>query len=141
MNEIRIGDSTYQIGKLPAMTQFHVVRRVGPVIATMGNTVTKLMANGGNLGDEGNLMQVMGVVSEVVAKMSDADVEYVIYACLAQVKRKQGERFAPFMTGNQFMFQADTDMQLMMRLTFETLRENLGSFFPVPPDAASMKAG
>ena len=33
--EVQIGDNVYQIGKLAAMTQFHCVRRIGPVLATL----------------------------------------------------------------------------------------------------------
>ncbi len=138
--EVTIGDSVYQIGKLPAMTQFHVVRRIGPVLATMGVSITEMATKGKSLNDEVDMLSIMGTVSEVVAKMSNDDVEYVIYACLAVVRRQQGERYMNVMTGKNFQFQ-DIDMTVMMRLTVEVLKENLGGFFPMPTGGASTAQG
>lgn len=130
--DITVGDQVYRIGKLPAMTQFHVVRRIGPVLASMGVSITEMAASGKSLRNDGDLLSIMGTVSDVVAKMSNEDVEYVIYSCLEVVKRQQGERFMPVTTGRtNFQFQ-DIDMALMLRLTVETLKENLGNFFPMP---------
>lgn len=134
--EVTIGEEVYQIGKLPAMTQFHVVRRIGPVLAQMGVSVTEMAAAGKSLRADADLLSIMGTVSDVVARMSNEDVEYVIYSCLAVVRRRQGERFMPVMTGKSFQFQ-DIDMQKMMHLTVEVLKENLGGFFPAPLGGAS----
>ena len=135
--EVTVGDNTYRIGKLPAMTQFHVVRRIGPVLASMGVSITEMAASGKSLRNDGDLLSIMGTVSDVVARMSNEDVEYVIYSCLEVVKRQQGERFMPVMTGRtNFQFQ-DIGMDTMLRLTIEVLKENLGNFFPVPPGEPS----
>lgn len=138
--EVQIGDNVYQIGKLAAMTQFHCVRRIGPVLAVMGVSITEMAAAGKTMNDEADMLSIMGTVSDVVAKMSNEDVEYVIYACLAVVRRRQGERFMPVMTGKSFQFQ-DIDMNAMMRLTVEVLKENLGGFFPMPQGGASTAQG
>lgn len=138
--EVQIGEDLYQIGKLPAMTQFHVVRRIGPVLASMGVSITEMAASGKSLRADVDLLSIMGTVSEVVAHMSNDDVEYVIYACLGVVRRKQGERFMAVMTGKNFQFQ-DIDMNKMLRLTVEVLKENLGGFFPTPLDEVSTSQG
>lgn len=138
--EVQIGEDLYQIGKLAAMTQFHVVRRIGPVLASMGVSITEMAKEGKSLRDDGDLLSIMGTVSDVVSKMADSDVEYVIYACLAVVRRRQGDRFMAVMTGRNFQFQ-DIDMDKMLRLTVEVLKENLGGFFPKPQDAQSTVSG
>ncbi len=143
--DVTIGDNAYQIGKLPAMTQFHVVRRIGPVLATMGVSITEMAAAGKSMNDEADMLTIMGTVSDVVAKMSNDDVEYVIYACLAVVRRRVpvpggNDRYMNVLTGRSFQFQ-DIDMTVMMRLTVEVLRENLGGFFPMPTGGASTAQG
>lgn len=140
MNEVQIEPHVYQIGKLPAMTQFHVVRRIGPVLATMGVSITEVVQSGKSLRDNADLLSVMGTASEVVARMSNDDVEYVIHSCLAVVKRRQGERWMAVQTGKQFQFQ-DMDMQLMLRLTIEVLKENLAGFFPQAPADSDTSSG
>lgn len=140
MNVVTVEPFEYQIGKLPAMTQFHVVRRLGPVLAAMGVSITEAMTAGKSLRDNVDMFAIMGTASEVMARMSNDDVEYVINSSLAVVKRKQGDRWMAIMTGKSFQFQ-DIDMQLMLRLTVEVLKENLAGFFPQAVDASSTSNG
>lgn len=127
--EIKIGDATYRLGKkLSAMEQFHVTRRLGPALIICGVTVKMMME-----GMEVTLTDWLGVagpVMEVVSKMSDADVEYVIFTCLRACERAQGTSgWAPVVApdGKQLMF-ADMDQMEMIRLTVEVLRSNLENF-------------
>lgn len=132
MNIIEIGGSNYQIGTLPAMTQFHVVRRIGPVLAELGISITEEASAGKDLKQDEVLMRMLGTAGRVLAQMTDADVEYVINSCLGACRRQQGERYMPVLTGKSFQF-SDIDMQTMLRLTVEVLKENLGNFFPTLP--------
>lgn len=125
--ELTLGQDRYQIGRLPALSQFHVTRRVAPILANMGVSVIDSLRTTGELSDE-DMVSVMGTAAEVVAKMTDADVDYVIFTCLAVVRKKQEDVWAAVVSGKQFMFQ-DMDMQLMMRLTVAVLKENLSGFF------------
>lgn len=129
MSEMTVGQFNYQFGKLAAMTQFHVVRRLAPVLAAMGLSITEMVAKGKSLKEDDVVLFVMDKASDVLAKMSNEDAEYIIHSCLAVVRRQQGDRWMPMMTGKSFQFQ-DIDMQLMIQLTVEVLKENLASFFP-----------
>lgn len=137
--ELILGADTYQIGRLPALSQFHVTRRVAPILAGMGVSVIDALRGGGKLTDD-NMVAIMGTAAEVVSKMSDADVDYVIFTCLAVVRKRQGEAWAAVINGKQFMFQ-DMDMPLMMRLTVAVLKENLSSFFPQPTAESGTSGG
>lgn len=133
MDDFPLGAHTYRTAKMPPLPSFHVARRVIPVLAQMGLTAAQL-ENGANAKDaQMTMMQLLGPVAEVVAKMSDDDVNYVIYTCLAHVSRKQSDgRYAPVVKGLQMMF-ADLTMDDMLGLTIQVLRENVGSFFPQLP--------
>lgn len=124
----------YRIGRLAAMQQLHVVRRVGPVLASMSVSVMTAIHEGKSpTTDDGSLMDVLETAMQVVSKMSNEDVEYVVNTCLNVTQREQeGGRFAPVMNGQRLMFQ-DVDMKAMVRLTIAVLRENLGGFFPQAP--------
>jgi hypothetical protein len=131
MNEITLAGNVYRIGKIDALTQFHVTRRLAPVLASLGVGVTTLLQSGEEVGDTLEaFLPVMGPVSEVLAAMSNEDVNYVIFACLSAVQRAQaGGKYAPVTTAtNQIMFQ-DIDMVVMVRLTVEVMRINLAPFF------------
>ena len=131
MNEVTIEGINYRIGKLPAMQQLHVTRRVAPVLATMGVSVLSAIDAGkAPSSDDSAMLDLMATAMDVVAHMSDADVEYVINTCLVVCQRQQGERWAPVMNGQRLMFQ-DLSMPTMVQLTIAVLKENLGSFFPM----------
>ena len=127
MSTVEIKGVSYQIGTLDAMKQFHVSRRIGPILAAMGVSIEELSKNGGNL-DEGGMMEVMGPVMTVVSKMDDETVEYIIKTCLEVVSRQEGDRWAKVQVNGRLMY-ADIGMPEMLQLTVETVKGNLGSFF------------
>lgn len=130
MNEpttITIGADTYQIGRLDAKKQFHVGRRLMPVQTALA-AAAAAAAKAREASVEAWLAAFMGPVGKVVATMPEEDVNYILDTCLAVVKRQQGERFAPVQTNGMLMF-TDIDMQTMLKLTIEVVKENLGSFF------------
>lgn len=131
MEEIEIAGNTYRIGKLSALTQFHMARRLAPLLAAVGVTA-------GNLKSAAtlDLAELVGPASEVLARMSEADVNYVLFGCLDAVQRKQGDRFAPVQVREALMFQ-DLEMPSMVRLVIEVLRTNLGSFFDLVPERSA----
>lgn len=128
MTTVKIKGVDYRIGKLNAITQFHVTRRIAPVMAAMGITMAMLKPIKDKEPTFDDFAPVLGPVTEMMSRMSDADCNYVIFNCLAVVQRDQGEnRFAPICTGQQLMFE-DIDMLAMLRITFEVIRENLSGF-------------
>ena len=130
MKTIEINKVTYRVGKLPALAQFHVSRRLGPVIATMGIELAQLK-DGMKL-DFSDFIPLLGPITDVMAKMSDADVNYIIFTSLGVVSRQQdeaGKKFAPITTNMSLLFE-DIDMPVMLRLTVEVLRDNLQGFLP-----------
>ena len=124
-NEIEISGMTYRVGKLNALAQFHVSRRLAPVMAAIGLSLQSLTL--GINADLTDFSAVLGPAAEVMAAMKDDDANYIIFTCLAQVSRKDGERYAPVVNNGQFMY-ADIDLPVMLRLVVEVLRTNLGNF-------------
>lgn len=134
MKTIEVNGRTYSIGQLDARAQFHVSRRIAPILASMGISLATLRA-----GATINLDQLatsLGPVSEVVANMSDETVDYIIATCFSVVSRKQDEvagkaQWAPAARGAQMMF-ADINMPTMLRIVVAVLQENLMDFLQEP---------
>lgn len=126
--EIDIAGITYRINKIDALAQFHLARKLGPVIATLGQSVNQL-AGGPKQSQEAWLASALGPVSGVIANMSHEDADFILHTCLSAVGRRQDDgRFAPIQKGKQLMF-ADIEMPTMLRLATEMIKENLGGFF------------
>lgn len=132
MREIPIKGATYRVGDLDAMGQFHVGRRVLPVLATMGISVASLRK--GLTIDAADMAISLGPISEVVSRMDDAHVEYVIGSCLSVVQRKEGKEWAPVATNGVQILYADIKMDVMLRLVWAVLQENLANFLSEPPE-------
>lgn len=141
MTEVEVNGNAYQIGRIDAMRQLHVSRRVMPVLVAAGISIAELGA--GAAPSDGWLMRVADKALDVVSRMSDEDFEYVVRTALSVVKRRPvgGEGpWAPVMNGRQFQF-ADMDQRVIVQVSLASLRENMGGFFPLGPDSTSTPAG
>jgi hypothetical protein len=128
-NSVEAGGNEYRFGKLNAMQQFHVARRLGPALIVAGISVE--MLSKGVLAAADDLVAMAGPVVSVISQMPDTEVNYVIHTCMSIVQRRQGDKWARVMTpdNTHFMFD-DMDMPVMIKLVIEVLKANLANFLP-----------
>lgn len=147
MSEIEIKGQTYSVGRLDALRQFHLTRRIAPLAISGGLSLADLRR--GAVINPDDLMASMAPMASVLAAMSDEDVEYVLATCLSVVKRRQefsGQAsWSPAAHGAQPMFD-DIDMAVMLRLAVAVLQENLAGFMrglddTAPSDSSSAQPG
>lgn len=138
MNTQEINGHTYRFDRMDARKQFHVARKVGPLLAMMGNVAAAVghLPTAAEAQAEkeqeaaGRFLLFMGPLAERLQEMSTADLDFVIDTCLSTAHRKEGDRWAPVMAGDgHTMMFADITMQTMLQITMGALRENLGNFF------------
>ncbi len=124
MTEIEIDGQTYRFGKLDARRQWHVVRRVAPALAGVVSLV------GAAQDDDGAILSKIEPFLAALGRMTDEDTDYVLDACLSVVHRKvDGDRgWASVGLSTALMFD-DIGLATMMKIAFESGRENLGGFF------------
>jgi len=126
--EIELEGQKYRVGKLAPLAAFHVMRRVMPLMHSLGLGLGQVQEMAGAQLTEADFVRGFQPVMEALAKMPDADVNYVISACLGVVYRLDGERWAPVQNGGSLMYQ-DITMPTMVKLTMAVCKENLGGFF------------
>ena len=138
MTEINISGTPYRIGKLDAFKQFHVARRLAPIQLAMGLSAEALTKKAGEATEEQMLAAIMGPIATELAKMPQADVDYILHTCLAVCSRgDQAGAFAPVLAQNGALMFSDIGMVQMIRLTIEVIRNNLGDFFALAPGGSS----
>lgn len=125
--EIEINGVQYRVGPMDTFVQFHVARRLGPVLMEFTDALANTDA--AKLSAEQWIARVFGPVMGVVSRMSDADAEYILRACLATVERKDGDRWALVQRNGNLMY-SDVLMDTMLKLTIFVVRETLGPFLP-----------
>lgn len=122
MADVTIGDKVYRTGKMDAKTQFHVVRRLLPLVSSITSIDReKITAE-----------TMVQAIAEAIAKLSDQEVDYVLNRALSVCSRLEGgNAWMPVWNARADRLQyEDIDLSAMMQLTVAVLQENLGGFFP-----------
>ncbi|HET6804876.1 MAG TPA: hypothetical protein VFH59_05465 [Frateuria sp.] len=121
MSEFEINGQQYRAAKLDAFKQFHVSRRLAPVLSGLAGTVEDGAAD---------FSAFLQPIAEAVARMSDADCDFILDACLASVQRQQGTSWSFIYAGaKQALMFDDIDMAVMLQIAAKVIQENLGGFF------------
>ena len=136
MEIIPIGGHDYTIGRLNALDQLHVSRKIAPIVPNIMPILTEVAKGdlekviesieadeNAELGGLEPLAKALEPFMEAIAKMPEDDVNYVIYKCLSVVKRNG----AVVCRGESIMFD-DLDMNHLLPLTIAVIRTNLGNF-------------
>jgi len=129
--EFNHGGHAYRAGKLPAMKQFHIVRRLAPLLPGVAASGIKPDASAEDMA------AILTPLATGLATMSDADAEYVLMTCMEAVERKQSAGgWARVVVGDRLMFE-DIDMAGMLHIAWQVLQHNLSGFFAgLPRDFA-----
>ncbi|MGA3827393.1 phage tail assembly chaperone [Pseudomonas chlororaphis] len=143
MSDFELGADTYRIGKLNAFQQFHLSRKVAPMIPTLIPVFLKLQASAKAApaegasnsalaplsGDLGALAEMLQPFADGIADMPDETAEFILSTCLGVVQRKQGAAWFPVWSSSQntCMFD-DLDLGVMMKLAVRVITESLGPF-------------
>lgn len=144
MEQIEVGQQIYSIGRLNALDQIHISRKIAPIIPSLmpifsefaKGDLTKTIAALELMKEEGNIDQVgdelngleplanaLTPLMNVFAKMPEEDVDYIIHKCLAAVKRGG----AVVCRGTSIMFD-DIELTQIVPLVIAVIRINLGNF-------------
>lgn len=126
--EIKLGDNLYSIGRLSAMQQLHVSRRIAPIIPALLPVFVRLRGKG--MGEDlDGLAEALQPLADGLAALKDEDAEYVVGNCMSAVQRQQSTGWARTWAIEQkrFMFE-DMDMGVILPLVVQVIVANLGPF-------------
>lgn len=132
MIEFTIAGQQYQAGKLSALRQFHVSRRLAPLMAPVIPAFVRAVQGGQNLHDPDMVELLVGPIAEGLSKMSDADAEYVIDECLGVVRRyvPEHKHWAAIWSASArlAMFEDLNDLALVLKIVMRVVQDSLGPF-------------
>ncbi|MER0991619.1 phage tail assembly chaperone [Pseudomonas aeruginosa] len=135
MAEFSVNGQTYRTAKIDAMRQFHLSRKIAPVIPALIPVFARLAESQKSEAakplstDLASMAPLFEPFAEAVATMSDETAEYVMGTCLSVISRQQGNTWAPIWNDRQkvCMFD-DIDSGVMLQLAAHVVRESLGPF-------------
>lgn len=136
MIEFQLGARDYRMDKLNAIQQFHVSRKIAPLIPALIPVFLQIAKKGekglGSLANEESLAQIGPLLqpfADSIASLPDATVDYLIDTCLSVVRRNREGNWAPVWSSQHktLMFD-DMDLGALMPLIVRVITENLGPF-------------
>lgn len=135
MGEFTVNGQNYRTSKLDAMRQFHLSRKIAPIIPTLIPVFAKLAKGEAEQNDTPlsndieKLAPLFEPFAQAIAGMSDEMAEYVMGTCLSVVSRQQGTTWSPAWSVQQqvAMFD-DIDAGAMVQICAYVVRESLGPF-------------
>lgn len=126
MKEVKIKDVSYKIGKISAMKQMLILKRLTSVLGA-----AQPLMNSSE-----NPEKALAELGNVIAGLPDEALQFIAQTCLEVCEMKQsGGGWAPVAQNGQLMFQ-DLDLLTMLSLTVHALLANLKSFFQDLPRIA-----
>ncbi len=112
---------------MATLKQFHISRKIAPLLPALAPVFLKLGGLGRLTDDLSSTVEIMTPFAEGIAGMPDDTVEYIIGACLAVIQRQQQGVWAPVWDAQakSCPFE-DIDMGVMMRLIVRVIQDSLG---------------
>jgi hypothetical protein len=123
--DVIIGSAQFKLNKIDAMKQFHITRRLAPMLGEMITAAAKLKANG----SQDDQLKSLEPVIAGISKLNDKDAEFVLFGLLASVEMQQVHgNWAKIANDNMLMIQ-NLELPVMLQLAGRSFMYNMAGFF------------
>lgn len=133
--DFQVGSRDFKLSKIDAFKQFHIVRRLGPILGDIIPVAQKLK---GLLKDDSQseddkfevIAQLAKPIMEGLSKLSDQDANTVLLGLLSAVEVRQmpAGNWARIARDNNMMIQ-DLELPVMLQVAGRAFAYNLAGFF------------
>jgi len=129
MLEFDISGNHYRSGKLGALQQLHVSRRITPLLPKLLPAASLVSRTPDAIKNIDLLAAAFGPVVDVFSQLPDDDVDFVIGNCLSVVTRRQGNTWvATWNVASKSPMFDDIDMVILLQIAVKVIWDNLGPF-------------
>jgi hypothetical protein len=137
MVEFEIDGKSFRFEKLTALQQFHVSRKIAPLIPPLIPVFLEVKKNQDKKDNKTDLTDELDILGPMLqpfadglAAMSDEASEYVFSTCLSVIRYKYGDNWIQYWTtqGKSSMVADLNDISLMIRLVMRVIADNLSTF-------------
>lgn len=138
MNDFELGGRKFKIGKLNAFKQFHVVRRIAPILSDLLpaiGEIQKVQKEESSKSESEKFDELAKIVSPILmglSKLSDKDSEFVLFSLLSCAEVQLGATWTRVSTESMLMVQ-DMELPALLQIAGRSFVANLSNFFAVLP--------
>jgi hypothetical protein len=135
--DFEIGGRKFKLNKIDAFKQFHIVRRIGPILADLIPAMKNVQQISGKaeLSESEKLDQFAALAAPFMtglSKLSDADSELVLFGLLSSVEVNANGAWAKVATSSMLMMQ-DMELPILLQVAGRAFMFNLSGFFAALP--------
>ena len=130
MLDFIINNIEYRVEKLDAKTQFHLSRKIAPLLPKLLPVFVSISQKDKESILSGNIEELCSVLqpfTDSLAEIPDEQASFIYDTCLQNVMRKTGKDYAKVVSGNSSMFH-DIDLDVTIQIVIKVIWYNLGSF-------------
>jgi hypothetical protein len=134
--DFELAGKKYKLHKLDAFKQFHVVRRLSPILGDLIAVAPRLAKVSPNqMGDE--QLALLSPILKGISALSDADSNFVLNTLLSSIEMQQTAQggWARVSTDSGLMFQ-DLELPILLQLAGRAFQYNMAGFFILLPQAS-----
>lgn len=137
MSDFEIGGRKFKTGKMNVFKQFHVVRRISPILSDLVPAIGEIqkLAKGGEKTESEKFDEMAVILSPFLSgfsKLSDADSEFLLYGLLSSVEVQINGAWMKVATDTMLMVQ-DMELPALLQIAGRAFVFNLQGFFAVLP--------
>lgn len=118
--EFEVNGRQYRAQIMSAEKQFHVLRKLGPVLSNLGGAFST--------SEKSNPFALFGPVSSALSSLPEADADFVLHSCLNSVSLKQDKVWAKIRSTGGMQFD-DIRLPEMLVIAWRVLEANFSDFF------------
>lgn len=140
--DFTIGDTNFKLHKLDAFKQFHIARRIAPVLSKfipVMNEIAKFSKKGSKLTEDQKFDQIALMAKPILdglAALSEEDANKLLLSLLAAVEMEQKPAgWAYVVRGDTLIFQT-MELPTMLQLAGRSFMYNLGGFMSALPQTS-----
>ena len=138
--DFEINGTKYQVRKMDAFKQFHIVRRLAPMLGELAPVLGQAASKAKALEDssEAEKLEAFGEavapIMNGLSKLSDEDANRVLFGLLECAETHRSGAWAPLVVpgGKQMAFQ-DLDLPTLLQIAARAFAFNLSGFFSALP--------
>lgn len=139
-NSFEIKGTKFKVSKINAFEQFHIVRRLAPVLKDMipvAAKFNKLQKSGKKLEDldEDEAMAAVLPIVDGISKLSDEDSERVLLSLLKAAEINTGGAWAKIANEKGMMFD-NLDLPVLLQVAGRVFMYNISGFFSALPQVS-----
>lgn len=142
--EFEVQGVKFQLRKIDAMRQFHIVRRLGPILGEILPAAKKLKVDDSGLTEDQKFEQIIDVIQPIMdglSRLSDKDADYVLLNLLSAAEMHQAatNSWAQIVKGDHYMVNT-LDLPTMLQVAGRAFAFNLAGFFSIAPQVSHGRA-